>query len=351
MTSTNYIDRTEQNAKMASVKLLERLDRACRMMHLARATRVQYLRWVDQFIRFHRQPDGAWRSPGELRGADVATFLTYLAVERRLAESTQNQALCAIVFLYQQVLGSELGQDHLGEIHAMRSTRPRHLPTVLSTAEVMKLLSAMDGECGLITRLLYGTGMRISECCTLRVRDLDFDRAQIMVRQAKGKKDRLLMLPELLRGELNDHLRARRELYERDLDRLAGYVPLPDSVLNKSPKNEREWLWQYVFASVSVRYNDGPDGRQRGVRWHTTPAHIGRTISVAARAAGINKRVTPHTLRHSFATHLLEQGWDVRQVQSLLGHESLETTMIYTHVMNKPAIAVTSPLDRLQACN
>jgi integron integrase len=335
-------------ANFGLVKLLERLHRACQVAHLAKSTRMQYARWVEQFLRFHRLPDGRWRLPGELRGAEVAAFLTHMAVERRLAESTQNQALCALVFLYETVLADELGPDHLGDIRALRAARPKTLPTVLSAAEVHRLLAAVpaEGDAGVIVRLLYGTGMRVGEACTLRVRDVDFDRAQILVRQGKGKKDRALMLPATLRGALADHLRGRRELYDRDLSRHAGYVPLPASVSNKAPSNDREWGWQYVFASTALRY----DGRCRGVRWHTTPSHLNRTITIAARAAGIAKRVTPHALRHSFATHLLEQGWDVRQVQTLLGHESLETTMIYTHVMTKPAVAVTSPLDRLAGC-
>jgi integron integrase len=326
------------------MRLMERLDRACRLAHLARSTRLQYARWVEQFFRFHRHRDGTWRMPAELRGTDVAAFLTHMAVERRLSESSQNQALCAVVFLYQHVL-NELPKEHLGDIRALRSTRPRTLPTVLSAAEVARLIDALppDSDCGLMVRLMYGTGMRIGECCTLRVRDLDFDRLQIMIRQGKGKKDRVVMLPASLRGLLLDHLRSRREMHEHDLHRLAGYVPLPDSVANRSPASERDWGWQYVFPSVTVRY----DHNHRGVRWHTTPAHLTRTTAVAARAARIAKRVTPHALRHSFATHLLEQGWDVRQVQTLLGHQSLETTMIYTHVMNKPAVAVQSPLDRL----
>jgi integron integrase len=313
---------------------------------LARSTREQYTRWVEQFLRFHRRCDGAWSAPADLRGPEVAAFLTHMAVERRLSESSQNQALCAIVFLYEHVL-DELPKDHLGDICALRSTRPRTLPTVLSGGEVRRLIEAIpsDADCGIMVRLMYGTGMRIGECCTLRVRDVEFDRCQILIRQAKGKKDRVVMLPAALHGPLLEQLRARRELHERDLERLAGYVPLPDSVANKAPCNQREWAWQYIFASVTVRY----DQEHRGIRWHTTAAHVHRTIAVAARAAGITKRVTPHALRHSFATHLLEQGWDVRQVQSLLGHVSLETTMNYTHVMNRPAIAVTSPLDRLAA--
>lgn len=223
--------------------ILERLDRACRLAHLADSTRQQYGRWAEQFFRFHRQSDGRWRTPGELRGGDVAAFLTHMAVERRLSESSQNQAICALVFLYETVLADELGDDHLGDIRALRSTRPRTLPTVLSTGEVRRLLEAVPGDtaAGLIVRLLYGTGMRVGECVTLRVRDLDFDRAQIVVRQGKGKKDRALMLPAALREALADHLRRRRELHERDLARYAGYVPLPDSVANRAPASEREW--------------------------------------------------------------------------------------------------------------
>jgi integron integrase len=332
-----------------NVKLLERLDRGCRLAQLARSTRLQYGRWVEQFFRFHRTPEGTWRTPAELRGADVAAFLTHMAADRRLSASSQNQAICAIVFLYETVLVDELGPDHLGDIRALRSARPRTLPTVVSAGEVCRLMAAIPGETetGVIVRLLYRTGLRIGEACTLRVRDVDFDREQIVVRQGKANKDRWVMLPHALRGLLIDHLRSRRELYERDLQRNAGYVPLPDAVANKAPANERDWGWQYVFASATARYAEAPDGTQRGVRWHTRPAHVSRTMVAAARAAGIVKRATPHALRHRFATHLLEQGWDVRQLQTLLGHASLETTMIYTHVMNRPALAVTSPLDRL----
>ncbi len=327
------------------MRLMERLDRTARRAHLADSTREQYARWVEQFLCFHRDVAGDWVAPANLRGEDVAAFLTHMAVERKLSESSQNQALCAIVFLYGQVLAEELGADHLGDIRGLRSTRPKTLPTVLSVDEVRRLLAAIpaDGETGLIVRLLYGTGMRIMECCTLRVRDLDFDRCQLYVRQAKGKKDRVLMLPDSLRADLTEHIARRRVLHERDLQRSAGFVPLPQSVANKSPASEREWCWQFVFASATARY----DGAGRGTRWHTTPAHISRTITVASRAARIGKRVTAHAFRHSFATHLLESGWDIRQVQMLLGHQSVETTMIYTHVMQRPAIAVTSPLDKL----
>ena len=327
------------------MKLLECLDRACRRAHLAIATREQYIRWVTQYLRFHRSADGRWAPPAELHGEDVARFLTHLAVERHLSESSQNQALCAVIFLYKHVLADELPQDHLGDIRALRSTRPKTLPTVLSVDEVSRLFAAIpiDSESGLLIRLLYGTGMRVMEGCTLRVRDIDFDRGQIVIRQGKGKKDRPVMLPVSLRSHLQEQLRARRELHEQDLARFAGYVPLPMSVEHRRPDAAREWPWQYVFASVTVRY----DADHRGTRWHTTPAHISRRVSSAARSAGIVKRVTPHTLRHSFATHLLEQGSDVRQAQTLLGHQSLETTMIYTHLINRPEVIVKSPLDRL----
>jgi integron integrase len=273
----------------------------------------------------------------------VAALLTHMAVERRLSESSQNQALCAIVFLYGQVLNDELGPDHLGDIRALRSTRPKRLPTVLSVHEIQRLIAHLPAYERLIVRLLYRTGLRISECCTLRVRDLDFDRGLILVVQGKGKKYRVVML----RGDLEDHLQTRRELHERDLSRLAGYVPLPDSIANKVDQDGRAWMWQYVFASTVIRYGPGPDGRQRGMRWHVTPSHLGQSIKSAARAAGIVKRVTPHTFRHSFATYLLEARYDIRQVQTLLGHADVSTTMIYTHVMNKPQIGVMSPLDRL----
>lgn len=327
------------------MKLLERLDRVCHRAHLAASTREQYRRWVEQFLRFHRQVSGRWLAPAQLRGPDVANFLTHLAVARHLSESSQNQALCAIVFLYGHVLADELPPDHLGDIRALRSTRPKTLPSVLSVDEVARLFAAIpiDTESGLLVRLLYGTGMRVMEGCTLRVRDVDFDRGQILVRQGKGKKDRIVMLPTSLRARLTDHLRGRRELHERDLARWAGFVPLPASVEHKCPSAANQWAWQFVFPSVTVRYDES----HRGTRWHTTPAHVGRLVRVAARSAGIAKRVSPHTLRHSFATHLLEQGWDVRQAQTLLGHQSLDTTMIYTHLMSRPSIAVTSPLDRL----
>ncbi len=286
-----------------------------------------------------------WRHPRELGAVDVGNFLTHLAVERRLAASTQNQAANAIVFLYRHVLADELPADHLGRFVAERSRRPRRVPTVLSENEVRRLIAEMapDSVRTLMVRLLYGTGLRVMECCTLRLRDLDFDRQQVIVRGGKGDKDRMVMLPASLREDLQKQMRRVRHRHERDLARGGGCVPVPAVLENKVHYAEMDWRWQFLFPSIVMRV----DEKGRGTRWHADPGVLDRFIRNAARAAGIGKRVTCHTFRHSFATHLLEAGYDVRQVQTLLGHANLKTTMLYTHVMNKPAISVVSPLDRV----
>ncbi len=338
------------------MKLLERVSDVGRRRRLAGATIECYQGWIEQFLRFCRTPDGDWRSPEELQGAEIEAFLTYLVKERRLSASSQNQALCAIVFLYRRVIFAESGEDespdaawrrHLGRFCAERSKRPVRVPTVLSEHEVSRVIAAIKPSSmhRLMVELLYGTGMRVMECCALRVRDVDFDRSQIIVRSAKGDKDRIVMLPDAVKGRLADRCRRVRAIYDRDVEKGGGYVPVPDAVENKIPYAERDWRWQYVFCSLTMRVE--ADGR--GFRWHAHPGVLSRTVKEAAARAGVGKRVTPHTFRHSFATHLLEAGYDVRQVQTLLGHELLDTTMIYTHVMNKPSVAVTSPLDRLIA--
>ncbi len=275
----------------------------------------------------------------------MQAYLTHLARDRRVSASTQNLATCAIVFLYRQVLADELPAGHLGRFEAERSTRPGRVPTVLSAAEVGRLLDAMEPGSvrRLMVQVLYGTGLRLAECCTLRVRDLDFDRVQVVVRAGKGDKDRLVMLPACCREALAGQVRRVRHRHERDAARGGGYVPLPDAVSHKCPYAARDWRWQFMFPSAVM----GRDSAGRGVRWHADGSALERAIGQAARRAGLSKRVTAHTFRHSFATHLLEAGYDVRQVQTLLGHASLKTTMIYTHVMNPPALSVTSPLDRL----
>jgi integron integrase len=276
--------------------------------------------------------------------ADVEAFLNDLVVRRRLSASAQNQALCALVFLYTHVLEDVLPQDHLGKFLLQRSRRPKRIPTVLSYQEVRRVIDALppDHNCRLPLELMYGTGLRVGEVCVLRVRDIDLGRAQIIVRAGKGDKDRVVMLPATLHlrlaGQL-DHVRSR---WRRDLDRGGGYAPVPDPLLHKRPRAGHELPWQFVFPSGTLHRDcDG-----RGTRWHLHPASLDRAVYVAAARAGIGKRVTCHAFRHSFATHLLEAGYDIRQVQTLLGHAALKTTMIYTHVMNRPAIAVVSPLDR-----
>ena len=327
----------------SAMKLLDRVRDVGLRRRLAASTIACYQSWINEFLRFSRS-GGSWRRPGELFAADVERYLNHLARDRRVSASTQNQAVCAIVFLYKQVLAGELAADHLGRFEAERARRPVRVPTVLSAQEVQRVLDAMPSGSmrRVVVELLYGAGLRLMECCTLRVRDVDFDRAQIIVRSGKGDKDRIVMLPARCAGALAEQVRRVRHHHERDVRRGGGYVPLPYALAHKAPYAQLDWRWQHVFPSRILRR----DSQGRGFRWHADPGHVDCAIRQAARDAGLSKRVTAHTFRHSFATHLLEQGWDVRQVQSLLGHASLQTTMIYTHVMNKPAVAVTSPLDR-----
>jgi integron integrase len=327
------------------MRLMERFADTAARRHLARATIECYSRWVREFLTFSRQ-EGRWRPPAELRGEDVSAFLTYLAVERRCARSTQTQAMNAIVFLYRDVLGDELGPDHLGPIAGVRAGRRARVVTVLSPDEVRRVIGAMaEGSMfRLMAETMYGTGLRVAECCQLRVRDVDFDRDQIIVRGGKGDRDRVVMLPRTLAGRLGEQVRWVRARHARDVAKGGGEVPLPDVLMNKVPYAERDWRWQFVFPSrVARRDGDGVPGP----RWHAHPGIVCRAVRGAAVKAGVAKRVSPHTFRHSFATHLLEAGYDVRQVQQLLGHAKLETTMLYTHVVNRPAVAVASPLDRL----
>lgn len=338
------------------VKLMERLENAGRRRRLARTTREAYAYWVEAFLRYWKEAAGVWVAPEALRGPEVEAFLTHLVRERRLSASSQNQALCGIVFLYRHVIFDEANDPdpdrpawrrHLGRFAAERSSRPERLPTVLSTDEVVALIEAIrpGSMHRLMVELIYGTGMRVMEACTLRVRDVDFDRAQVMVRSGKGEKDRIVMLPRAIVTSLADQVQRVRATHVRDVARGGGYVQIPDEVEHKIPYAAADWRWQFVFGSVTMRRDESG----RGFRWHAHPGVLARTVKEAALRAGICKRVTPHTLRHSFATHLLEQGWDIRQVQTLLGHQSVETTMIYTHVMQKPAVSVVSPLDRLGA--
>ena len=316
-------------------RLRDRLREAIRSRHYSRRTEKAYWYWIRYFVFFHGK-----RHPAEMGAAEVSAFLSWLATERDVAAATQNQALSALLFLYQGVLGIEL--PWLGEM--VRAQRPVRLPTVLSEGEVRRLLDCVPESASLMVRLLYGAGLRQIECLSLRVKDIDFAYRQILVRDGKGAKDRATMLPENLVQPLQRHLGKVRLLHGRDLKDGFGEARLPFALARKYPRAGRAWAWQYVFPSGN-RSADPDGGAMR--RHHVHPDTLSRAVARAALRAGIEKRVSCHTLRHSFATHLLERGYDIRTVQELLGHCDVSTTMIYTHVMNKGARAVKSPLDRL----
>lgn len=271
--------------------------------------------------------------------AEIEAFLTHLAVKDHVAASTQNQALSAIVFLYRTVLDRPLEFP----IDSVRARRPRTIPTVLSREELHRVLACLSGRHKLMVQLLYGGGLRASECARLRVKDLDFALRQIVVRDGKGAKDRFTILPQTLAAELRDHLQRAKRMHEQDLRRGLGAVHLPYSLERKYPGAQREWIWQYVFPSRQLS-TDPKTAVTR--RHHVSPSAMQKAVRKAAKLAQIDKRVTCHTFRHSFATHLLEDGYDIRTVQDLLGHKDVKTTMIYTHVLKRGGFAVRSPLDR-----
>jgi len=296
-------------------------------------TEKAYTDWLCRFIIFHNQHD-----PVPLGGPEIVSFLEYLAVKRNVAPSTQNQALNALVFFYTQVLQKPL--DDLGQF--IRAKRPRKLPVVLSRLETKALLDSLDGTFGLMAGLLYGTGMRLMECVRLRVLDVDFDYEQITVRDGKGNKDRVVPLPNRLADPLQRHLVEVKQLFEQDKANGTSAVYLPYALDRKYPNAGQEWKWQYVFPSTRLS-TDPRSGKRR--RHHIHENGLQKTIKLAAESAGIAKKVNCHALRHSFATHLLEAGYDIRTIQALLGHADVSTTMIYTHVLNKPGVTVRSPMD------
>ena len=319
-------------------RLLDQVRDRIRVKHYSIRTETQYLQWIKRFIFFHGK-----RHPGEMGAAEVEAFLTHLAVDGGVAAATQNQALSALLFLYRDVLGVSL--PWLDNV--TRAKKPRRLPTVLTPAEVKSVLDRVTGGEGiyaLMARLLYGTGMRLMECVRLRVKDVEFARREILIRDGKGGKDRVTMLPGALAGPLAAHLEARRRQYEADLAAGKAEAWLPDALARKFPAAPTEWGWQYVFASGSYSV-DPRSGHER--RHHIDEKLLQRAMKKAVGAAGLSKPATPHTLRHSFATHLLEGGYDIRTVQELLGHTDVSTTMIYTHVLNKGGRGVVSPLDRM----
>jgi len=313
-------------------KLLDQLREAMRLKHYSLKTEKSYIHWVRRFIYFHHM-----RHPQEMGASEVQSFLNHLAVEQQVAASTQNQALNALVFLYKRVL-----QKELGSIDAVRARRPKHLPVVLTREETQRVLSLLSGVDHLMVSLLYGSGLRLMECLRLRVKDVDFDTKQIIVRDGKGFKDRVTILPQTVIPELRSHLVRVKALHEEFLRRGFGEVELPYALIRKYPNAAREWAWQYVFPAKNIS-TDPRSGVRR--RHHIHESVVQRAVKKAVRLAGISKHVGCHTFRHCFATHLLESGVDIRTVQELLGHKDVKTTMIYTHVMKSPGIDICSPLD------
>ena len=316
-------------------KLLDQVRGKIRLKHYSIRTEQAYVDWIKRFILHFDK-----RHPRELGAAEVEAFLTHLAVAGNVAAATQNQAKSALLFLYREVLETEL--PWLDNVERARA--PKRLPVVLTREEVQGVLGRLTGTHWLIASLLYGAGLRIMEALRLRVKDVDFTRKEILVRDGKGFKDRVTMLPAALAAPLAEHLERVKALHGRDLAAGRGAVYLPYALERKYPGAARDWAWQYVFPSANLSA-DPRTGIER--RHHLQDQAVQRAMRQAVRDAGVNKPATPHTLRHSFATHLLEGGYDIRTVQELLGHADVSTTMIYTHVLNKGGRGVTSPLDRV----
>jgi integron integrase len=314
-------------------KLLDRLRHACRVRHYSLRTEDAYHDWCRRFILFHGK-----RHPADMGAAEINQFLTHLAVDRQVSASTQNQAFSGLLFLYKHVLEADPGVV----AGAIRASRPKRLPVVLTKAEVRRVLDRLDDPYRLVGDLLYGSGLRLLECLRLRVKDLDFSRHELTVRQGKGDKDRVTVLPAAVAADLTDHLEKVRRLHEKDVADGFGSVYLPHAIGRKLPRAATEWVWQWVFPSA-VRGVDPRSEVER--RHHLHAGSVSRAVTAAVRASGIGKRATCHSFRHSFATHLLGAGYDIRTVQELLGHDDVSTTMIYTHVLNRGGRGVKSPLD------
>lgn len=320
---------------MTDLKLLDQVRVALRTRRYSPSTEKAYVRWTLRYVRFH-----GTRHPVEMGEDEVTRFLNHLAVREKVSSSTQNQALAALLFLYREVLRREVAWlDGL-----VRAKRPRSLPVVLTRDEVRELLRHLHGTPWLVAMLLYGGGLRLMECLRLRVKDVGLDEGQISVRRGKGGRDRVTLLPQTVRDPLAHHLSQVRAQHRQDLERGAGWVELPGRLDRKYPLAGQEWQWQWIFPATRT-YVERESGRRRRHHFHQTA--VQRAFREAVLRAGIAQPATPHTLRHSFATHLLEDGYDIRTIQELLGHRDVRTTMIYTHVLNRGPGGVRSPADQL----
>jgi integron integrase len=315
---------------------LARAIAAIRLRHYSRRTEKAYIGWIRRYLSFHRG-----RDPVSMGAREVQSFLSRLAVDGKVSASTQNQAFSSLLFLYRDVLG--LGLQGLENTE--RAKRPERLPLVLSESEVRAVLRHLKGRMLMMAYLMYGSGLRLLECARLRVKDIDFDRSEITVRSGKGNKDRVTVLPARIADRLRSHLAKVRRVHQADLADGAGSVLMPEALARKFPNASREWPWQWVFPAARL-YTDLDTGERR--RHHVHESVLQRAFKEAVRASGITKPATCHTLRHSFATHLLESGYDIRTIQELLGHTDVSTTMIYTHVLNRGGRGVRSPVDRLK---
>lgn len=316
-------------------KLIDQLREALRSRHYSPRTEQTYCHWVKRYIFFHKV-----RHPAEMAEPEINSFLTHLAVKEKVAASTQNQALSALLFLYRHVLGREIGD--LGEV--IRARKPVRLPVVMTRDEVKAVLANLSGDKWLMASLMYGAGLRLMECLRLRVQDIDFSRNEILVRDGKGAKDRITMLPASLKAPLQEHLKTVKAIHERDLADGWGCVLLPGALDRKYPNAPKDWRWQWVFPQ-ETRWKNTKTGEEG--RHHVHETILQRAVKEAVHKAGVIKHAGCHTFRHSFATHLLESGYDIRTIQELLGHKDVSTTMIYTHVLNKGGHGVRSPMDGL----
>ena len=319
------------------VKLLDRVRNKIRSKHYSIRTEKAYISWIKRFIYFHNM-----RHPEEMGRTEVEAFLTDLAVKHKISASTQNQAFNALLFLYREIVK----KDVFDGVSAIRAKKPQRLPTVLSVEETLSVIDAMTGTYQLMAKILYGCGLRGIECVRLRVKDVDFKLNQIIVRDGKGQKDRITVFPDDIKPALQDHLKYVKNLHAHDLSEGYGSVYLPNALAKKYKSADKEWGWQYVFPARTLSV-DPRSGMKRRHHVHLNSLH--KAIKTAVKLARIHKPISSHTFRHSFATHLLQDGYDIRTIQELLGHKDVSTTMIYTHVLNKGGRAVRSPLDKHKA--